>query len=429
MKLKVICLDKIKSLLIQSHPANVNDCEVIVNQVNQLPINLICDLERRFFSISDFELRPSYSELQYWIWYKIFLQEKCSKFWLNKDYRTQIGWFTTPFLHAVRSNHKLVVKLLLKTLENENSYVDVKKADFYYPPHFEKRLIPIDWLLHEKNFDMIEILLETLNNENPDKRIEITLDAIYKAFQDKTIDNNFAKLLYSKADKVTKISSIYMGCQRVGMVARFEIIFRDDAKTIESLFSNEANIKAINRWELNPLCLAAKNINHGADILKHLLSKFSSIWPINSEDSNSMSALMIACHENNVNAVKVILATLDSEDLNSRVDLEKVNNDEETAFHITCKKGHLEIAQLLLATNINANKTNKIGQSALHLACDNGHLEVVQQLLQVSGINVNLECHDRNETALQIAARKGYLKIVKSLSETLALDDMDSKLV
>lgn len=60
--------------------------------------------------------------------------------------------------------------------------------------------------------------------------------------------------------------------------------------------------------------------------------------------------------------------------------------DNETALHMTARKGFLKTASQLLAAGADANARNRNKESPLHLACLYGHQQLVKKLL-VEGAN------------------------------------------
>ena len=91
--------------------------------------------------------------------------------------------------------------------------------------------------------------------------------------------------------------------------------------------------------------------------------------------------------------------------------------------------GHPGVVEILLdVPNILVNEGNDLGFSPLHSASVRGHVEVVEKLLGTSGVLVNQVCSDGGtsgvlvnqvcndgRTALQMAASKGYVAVVKAL--------------
>jgi ankyrin repeat protein len=73
--------------------------------------------------------------------------------------------------------------------------------------------------------------------------------------------------------------------------------------------------------------------------------------------------------------------------------------------------GHLEIVKLLLEHGADVNAKMEGLGTALHLAASNGHLEIVKLLLE-NGADVNAKTEGGyGETAVEIANRKGHMKV------------------
>lgn len=87
------------------------------------------------------------------------------------------------------------------------------------------------------------------------------------------------------------------------------------------------------------------------------------------------------------------------------------------------------LAFLLSLPSVQVNKTNTSGETALHLSCRHGCLDIVQQLLRVPNIDYNLADTTQGRTALMMAVKLGHREIVKLLCAVpgINIDAYDKK--
>ena len=93
-------------------------------------------------------------------------------------------------------------------------------------------------------------------------------------------------------------------------------------------------------------------------------------------------------------------------------------DDEYTALHVACYKGHLDVVRYLIEDGlVNAETANKKGNTALHHACcESGCVDVVRYLIQHA--EANTEATNKNgETPLHFASESDDVKAVRYLIE------------
>lgn len=84
-----------------------------------------------------------------------------------------------------------------------------------------------------------------------------------------------------------------------------------------------------------------------------------------------------------------------------------------TALHLACRRGHMEIVELLLAAGADPNKTDVYGWSPLFSACRYGYVEIVK-LLMCANADVNQKNFD-DWTPLYTAVYNQHIDVIKLL--------------
>ena len=96
---------------------------------------------------------------------------------------------------------------------------------------------------------------------------------------------------------------------------------------------------------------------------------------VNSKDFHSVTALHIAASEGFVAVCEALLDYGNGTDLNPRNVLER------TPLHLSCIRGHLEMAQLLVRSGADYNVQDFEGNTPLHLAVEQGYFNLVVWIL------------------------------------------------
>jgi cytohesin len=98
-------------------------------------------------------------------------------------------------------------------------------------------------------------------------------------------------------------------------------------------------------------------------------------------------------------------------------DVNRGDNDWNTALHKAAWKGHLEVARALLQAGANARKSNDYGRTPLHLASGEGHIEIVRALLEAgAGADVR-KCDVDGWSPIHHACREKRFEVFRALVE------------
>lgn len=146
---------------------------------------------------------------------------------------------------------------------------------------------------------------------------------------------------------------------------------------------------------------------------------------INKRGSNGLTALHSAVLCGDIPALKWLLSKKAEMVVGQFTDLFPLSG---TALHFAALTGNLEIAKLLVRGHWDVHKMNDDGETAFHMAAQRGELEIMKYLFEEGHVDVNLGTGETNSgiyetTALQYAARGGYLTVVKWLADNGA--DLD----
>ena len=101
--------------------------------------------------------------------------------------------------------------------------------------------------------------------------------------------------------------------------------------------------------------------------------------------------------------------------IDSGVDVDTPNEDQQTALHAASGHGHLEVAQFLLNHGADINKQDKYGFTPLHWACSSGRTNTIAFLKEKA--DVNKQDQD-GMTPLHRAVEGNHLSAVRLLLQT-----------
>lgn len=124
----------------------------------------------------------------------------------------------------------------------------------------------------------------------------------------------------------------------------------------------------------------------------------------NTLDSTGTPLLVLALQENAFAAAHILIA-------HPKIDLEKMNPNQETALMLACFKKQAQLVEDMVT--LHHARINKSGWSPLHYAVTGGDIKITQFLLEHHA-NINA-ASPNGTTPLMMAARGGDIHIVKLL--------------
>lgn len=177
------------------------------------------------------------------------------------------------------------------------------------------------------------------------------------------------------------------------------------AEIVNALIAHEAQATAADKNGVTPLHCA---VQKGAlDIVNFLIAKGANVNA--SRSDNGYTPLHVAAEfKIDISIVNALFA--------KGVDVSAVDNESETALHITARSGHLEMLKLLISKGLDVNTPSKSYSGCgrpLQIAAKTGHVDIVN-VLCAHGADVSYGGHF-NFTPLQLASYSGYVDVARAL--------------
>ncbi len=401
MNLQELCLNKVCKMIILSNTKDLNQCYVIVNYINQIPNQLFLDLEKQFFKCH-FKYLDQTSELQYMTWYIMFLQEKCSKFWLNENvYHPSYMMYTLPLIEAAKRNHKKVFKLLLDTLDDEEKFVDVNKVErnkFSYENKdgfLAEHNTALIAACENENVDIVRMLIQTLSYENQAKRVDVNLrdsSEIHPVCcapnRIQNINLKITKLILNAADIDGNPAACLTHKDKISLL---EYVCNYGDVNFVQFLTRKLGEQYVTNYCLTGAC---ENHEYGAEILKMLLQNHPQLDVNHYDEVENFTPFLAACHHQNIEAVKVLLETLNNVDASKRIDINLQGasgfmKGKKSGLHLAVEADSLEITTLILDTlkfedperRVDVKSKNGENQTSLDLAKELDNTDIYNILL------------------------------------------------
>lgn len=203
----------------------------------------------------------------------------------------------------------------------------------------------------------------------------------------------------------------------------------------QTLIDSGADVNmALNKLHTTPLYVAAYNNNSA--ITKLLLAEAADV---NIANSNNCTPLYTACKNGYRSIVEQLLHCADidvnkARQSDSNIHVECRFKSGATPFIISCENGHLGIIKLLVEFGADIQQTDKRGNTGLHYAVEKGHYELVQYILATELSNsesyltpTNMLSETPGQTSKSLALVKNYNG--QTPIDLAFLDNLNKKIV
>ncbi|XP_015788937.1 uncharacterized protein LOC107365878 isoform X2 [Tetranychus urticae] len=287
----------------------------------------------------------------------------------------------TPILHACRSGHADIIKLLLQQYARTDVFDEKGQACLHLAAE----------LGHEA---VVDILLE--NKATVGVRNKQGMTPLHIASK-----NGFTSMVKSlitryqaQIDVVTlnKQTPLHMATESGAL------------ETCAALLELGANMNAVDGHNQTPLHLAAES-NH-SEVFKLFLEKNPNL--ISSVNGSGLTCAHIAASKGSVSVIEEMLKFDKQSVIKS-----KIPGTEATALHEAAAKGFAEVVKILVEAGGSAQDEDKDGMTPLHLAARHGHIEVFRVLKDF--VDLKMVSKRNGLTALHIAASYGQSDFVIEL--------------
>jgi len=154
------------------------------------------------------------------------------------------------------------------------------------------------------------------------------------------------------------------------------------------------------------------NINQGnKGIVSNMLNKI----PINTIDNNGNTGINIACENEHIDIVKLLIENGDN--------IHKKNNNGDSPFNTACRKGNVYIMSLLIRHGANTTTKNNNGDAPIQTLARYNNLNALksnqQDILKFFKSEINYGNRD-GDAAIHITSREGYFDFFKYLIDNNA---------
>jgi ankyrin repeat protein len=181
-----------------------------------------------------------------------------------------------------------------------------------------------------------------------------------------------------------------------------EAVYRDDVASVRQQIASGADVKARNRYGIQPLSLACLNGN--AEIIELLLKAGADP---NAEMAGGETALMTAARTGRLKPVRLLV------DHGAEVGAREQHG--QTALMWGAAEGNVEVVKCLIEAGADVHQTVRSGFSPLLFAARNGKSDVVEVLLK-SGAEIDRGLPS-GVTPLLLAVENGHFELAYALMQ------------
>jgi ankyrin repeat protein len=244
------------------------------------------------------------------------------------------------------------------------------------------------------------------------------LDVFAKMLKTKPFDE-FKSLILGKCQNIRHFVKSTLSVNK-SITETIDIIQRD---RLHLLFGRVFNVNSATEYNVKVISWI---INYGhtqllEEIVNHVeCSNLSISLVFGSDIMENTRLLLLGCHSNTLDMVKLILKYVDRKCIDieftsscaSRI-IGRSLHTYSTPLIVACSIGNLCIVKALLGKHAAINKCNGYSESPLFTAINHEHMDIVKYLLS-SGADINLG-KERGQSPLLIASQRGHCDVVKCL--------------
>ena len=315
-------------------------------------------------------------------------------------------------------------------------------------------LHPLAFAIRQGHEELIEMLMETKIDFNTLDDCGLTL--IHHAAYDST-GSSIKSILKSNFDCNTQ--------DFIGNAVLHHACRNGNFKVVE-LLSSTNNIDFNVKDNNGTTAIHVACIRGHVDIVKHFINHKLNI-KLNVTDNQGFTPFHHACHQgyqSNLGIVQLILHHFDqflidapnnlgmtpfhlasfygqkhivehiliqSNKIPININALTNDNDEKTAFHLACMRGHLNIVELFVdfarKKKVVLNGRNSRGETPFFNACFKGHTKIVSFLMKHAQNSIKINIPDcSGVTPLHIACRQGFEDIVELLLTENLINEEDT---
>ena len=215
-----------------------------------------------------------------------------------------------------------------------------------------------------------------------------------------------------------------------------------DIDVIKTLMKNAAalniDVNAKFRSEMAPFCIAFDDL--------FMVNPTTLNIDLDENDNDGTTAFHLACQKGNSDVVKIFMKNAAA----LSIDLNRKDNNGLTGFHLACRSGHSNVVKVILdcelfhdlqsndlqerkylspsciisssALRIDLNRKDNDGNTAFHYICQKGDSELVKIFMEhLASLSINVKIKNNDGmTALDLANRGGRTDVVNILMENAA---------
>lgn len=187
------------------------------------------------------------------------------------------------------------------------------------------------------------------------------------------------------------------------------------AKAVELLLKNGAEIDALKKADWTPLMLACTKVNQSEFKDEHYKTVEVLLRggaEVNYRNKDGWTALHLIAREGEVRILELLLGY--------GLNLEAITRNGRSALHIAALHGNFDMTSKLIRLGFEVNKQDSCGNTPLHESILGANLKISKLLLDN---NADLHCRNKSDfTILHLAAAQGNIDVIDYIISTLKFE-------